>query len=222
MVAAGTGMGETNPDDGAIHRGDLDLAGRILGGDEEAFSRLVTTYHASLVRVARAYVSSDSVASEVAQGTWVALLDGLHRFEGRSSLKTWLFRILTNRARTRGVREGRQVPFSAMGDGDGGEPVLDPARFNDRGGWAQPPSAWRVSTPEELLQRKQAMDALLEAIETLPPRQRLVVTLRDIEGWDAVDVCNVLEISETNQRVILHRGRTRIRGALEAALAGEA
>jgi RNA polymerase sigma-70 factor (ECF subfamily) len=211
----------TEQGQGAVNQDDLDLAARILAGDEGAFGQLVTAHHASMVRVARSYVASDSVATEVAQEAWVAVLAGLARFEGRSSLKTWLFRILTNRAKTRGVREGRQVPFSALGEDDGGQPDLDPSRFNDRGGWAQPPSSWRVLTPEDLLERKELTSALLEAIEKLPARQRLVVTLRDIEGWDPDEVCNVLEISETNQRVILHRARTQLREILEQMLAGE-
>jgi len=173
-------------------------------------------------RLARVYVHSADLAAEVVQETWMAVLHGLQRFEGRSALKTWIFRILTNKAKTRGVREGRTVPFSSLGreDDDRG-PAVDADRFTSKGRWADPPSGWGHGTPEAILQRKDSMQALQEAIATLPPGQRAVVTMRDIDGWDSEDVCNVLEISETNQRVLLHRGRSKLRGALEQHYRGE-
>lgn len=209
----------TSTDPLKITAEEQELIGRILAGDEAAFVQLVNQYNGSMLRLAMSFVSSKAVASEVVQEAWMGVLSGLGRFEGRSTLKTWIFRILANRAKTRGVREGRTVPFSALGREDDGQP-LEPERFTSRGRWATPPAPWGVTSPEELLQQKQAMAALVEAIDQLPPSQRTVVTLRDIDGWESTDVCNALDISETNQRVLLHRGRTRIRGALEKHLAG--
>jgi RNA polymerase sigma-70 factor, ECF subfamily len=199
------------------------LLAALRAGDEEAFAALVDRYHASLVRLARTYVRQRSVAEEVAQETWLAVLNGIDRFEGRSSLKTWLFRILTNRAKTRGERESRSLPFSSIGDAD--EPAVDPDRFRPEGdqypgGWRELPAPWE-GDPEERLLASEARSLILDAIEQLPPNQRAVITLRDIEGFDADDVCNVLEVSDTNQRVLLHRARSRVRRALEQYL-GEA
>lgn len=198
---------------------DLELAKRILAGDEAAFRALVDQHHASMVRIAAMYCGTPSVANEVAQEAWLAVLKGLARFEGRSALKTWIFRILVNRAKTRGQREGRQIPFSALGSEDEGS-SLDPSRFSNKGKWSEAPQTWEATTPEDVLQRKEAMEALGQALTELPERQRMVVTLRDIDGWESEDVCNVLEISETNQRVLLHRGRTRLRAILEGHLSG--
>jgi RNA polymerase sigma-70 factor (ECF subfamily) len=196
------------------------LLAALRAGEEDAFAALVDCYHASLVRLARMYVRQHSVAEEVAQETWLAVLNGIDRFEGRSSLKTWLFRILTNRAKTRGERESRSVPFSSMGDPD--EPVVDPDRFRPEGeqyagGWKEFPVPWE-GDPEERLLAGEARALILATIEELPPNQRAVITLRDIEGFDAEDVCNVLEVSDTNQRVLLHRARSKVRRALEQYL----
>ncbi len=198
---------------------EQDLIQRILAGEEAAFVQLVNQYNGSMLRLSMSFVSSQAVASEVVQEAWLGVLSGLAKFEGRSTLKTWIFRILTNRAKTRGVREGRTVPFSALAREDDGQP-LEPERFTSRGRWATPPAPWGVTSPEALLEQKQAMAALVEAVEQLPPNQRAVVTLRDLDGWESPDVCNALDISETNQRVLLHRGRTRVRVALEKHLAG--
>jgi RNA polymerase sigma-70 factor, ECF subfamily len=208
-------------------RGDLlaeqneeELVAALRTGDETAFVALVDRYHASLVRLARMYVRQPSVAEEVAQETWLAVLNGIDRFEGRSTLKTWLFRILTNRAKTRGERESRSVPFSSIGDPD--EPAVDPDSFRTEGdqypgGWKEFPTPWE-GDPEERLLAGEARALILDAIEQLPSNQRAVITLRDIEGFDADDVCNVLELSDTNQRVLLHRARSKVRRALEQYL----
>jgi RNA polymerase sigma-70 factor, ECF subfamily len=198
---------------------DLALAQRILSGDEAAFRDLVNLHHASMVRLAQMYCGTPPVANEVAQEAWLAVLKGLPKFEGRSALKTWIFRILVNRAKTRGQREGRQIPFSALGSEDDG-PSVDPSRFSGKGKWAEAPQTWEATTPEDMLQRKEAMEALKQALTELPDRQRMVVQLRDLDGWESEDVCNVLEISETNQRVLLHRGRTKLRSILEGHLSG--
>lgn len=189
---------------------DLELVQRIVAGDEAAFEQLVTRVHPTLTRLARALCGPGAHAEEVVQETWVAAIDGIARFEGRSSLKTWLCRILTNRAKTRLTRERRSVPFSALDDA-GSDP--DAARFSARGFWAEPPRTW--DGPEGTLERKQLRAILAVAIEDLPAAQRAVVTLRDIDGLTSEEVCNALEISETNQRVLLHRARVKLRAAIE-------
>jgi RNA polymerase sigma-70 factor, ECF subfamily len=198
-----------------------ELVAALRAGDESAFAALVDRYHASLVRLARMYVRDPAVAEEVAQETWLAVLGGIDRFEGRSSLKTWLFRILTNRAKTRGERERRTVPFSAVSDASD-EPAVDPDRFQteaDRypGGWKDFPQPWE-GDPEERLLAGEARALILHAIEELPPNQRAVITLRDIEGFSSDEARNVLDVSETNQRVLLHRARSKVRRALEQYL----
>jgi RNA polymerase sigma-70 factor (ECF subfamily) len=192
----------------------------LRAGDEGAFARLLRKYGASLFRLARLYVSSPAVAEEVVQETWLAVFTGLERFEGRSSLKTWLFRILTNKAKTRGQREGRSLPFSAFAaDGDEGETAVDVDRFlgpdhHSAGHWAAPPRG----VPEERLLAAETRGTIETAIAALPPNQRAVITLRDVEGLSAEEVCNVLVLSETNQRVLLHRARSKVRAALEQYL----
>jgi RNA polymerase sigma-70 factor (ECF subfamily) len=194
---------------------DATLVSRLLAGDEQAFAGLVDGLHGSLVRIARIFVRDDAVAEEVAQETWRAVLEGLPSFERRSSLKTWILRILANRAKTRGAREARSVPMSALESQDEPEPAVDPSRFKPTGMWDAPPPAWDDDTPERLLGRREAMQALQRAIEALPPAQRAVIVLRDVEGVDAAEVCNILELTETNQRVLLHRARSKVRAALE-------
>jgi RNA polymerase sigma-70 factor (ECF subfamily) len=192
--------------------------------DEAAFVALVDRYQGQLVRLAMMYVSSRAVAEEVAQETWIGVLQGIDRFEGRSAFRTWLFRILTNQAKRRGERESRIVPFSALAPADAGDdrPVVDPDRFNPEGSpyaghWTAHPRDWQQS-PELHLLADETRELVRQAIETLPPNQRLVITMRDVEGWPSEDVCNVLSISETNQRVLLHRARAKVRRALEQYL----
>jgi RNA polymerase sigma-70 factor, ECF subfamily len=186
---------------------------RLRAGDESAFMELVERHHAALVRLARSFVSSRAVAEDVAQETWLGVLNGLDRFEGRSSLKTWIFRILVNRAKTRGERESRSVPFSSL-EGADGEPSVDPDRFVEAGAWASPPRSWE-GEPEERLLAGEAREVIDAAIEKLPPAQRQVITLRDIDGLDADEVVDVLDITDGNQRVLLHRARSKVRQALE-------
>jgi RNA polymerase sigma-70 factor (ECF subfamily) len=197
--------------------GDAALVQRLLAGDEAAFSDLVALYHGSLQRLALTFVSDYGAAEEVVQDTWLGVLKGLRSFEGRASLKTWIFRILVNRARTRGARDGRTINFSALEDPTDEEvPLAD--RFSAEGRWVQPPALWQEQDPEDLLLRRETADRLLAAVASLPSNQRAVVTLRDIDGIDAQEVCNILGISETNQRVLLHRARTKVRAALESHL----
>ena len=193
---------------------ERELVARLLGGDERAFAELVDGLHGSLVRIAHTFVGNRAVAEEVAQETWVAVLTGLPAFERRSSLKTWIFAILVKRAKTRGEREGRYVEL-AQPSGDDDEPAVDPARFTPNQRWGDPPRAWDEETPERLLARRETMALLERAIAALPTTQRAVVLLRDVEGLDADEACNVLSVSETNQRVLLHRARSKLRAALE-------
>ena len=200
---------------------ESELLDRLRAGDEEAFAALVREYQPSLVRVARMFVSSQAAAEEVAQETWLGVLNGLDRFEGRSSLKTWIFRILTNIAKTRAVRDGRTLPFSALQDpARVPEAAVDADRFLDSehprwpGHWAVKPVAW----PEEALVAAETRVRLAEAIEALPATQRAVISLRDVEGWSSEEVRNALGLSETNQRVLLHRARSKVRAALESYL----
>jgi RNA polymerase sigma-70 factor (ECF subfamily) len=199
---------------------DAHLVAALRQGDEAAFELLVARYHTSLIRLAQHYVASYALAEEVAQDTWLALVRGLGRFEGRSSLKTWLFHILTNQAKTRGQREGRSIPFSAferVADEDA-EPAVDPLRFRasepGAGHWATPPQSWE-HLPEERMLAKETRACIDATLATLPPHQRIVLTLRDMEGFSSRDVCALLDVSESNQRVLLHRARSRIRSALE-------
>jgi RNA polymerase sigma-70 factor (ECF subfamily) len=191
-------------------------------GNEDAFARLVDRYGASMLRVAGNYVRDRAVAEEVVQETWVAVLQGIDRFEGRSSLRTWLFTILANRAKSCGEREGRGVPLSALiaTDVAVGEPAVDPDRFlgvdDSRWPyhWAAPPRAW----PEDRLIEAETMGVIRKAIAELPESQRQVIRLRDVEGWSAEEVVGSMEISDANQRVLLHRARSRVRAALEGYL----
>ena len=199
-------------------RSEAELVEALRAGDEAAFMSLVEMYSGALLRVAMMYVSSRAVAEEVVQDTWVGVLRGIDGFEGRSSLKTWIFRILTNTAKTRGQREGRTIPFSSIAPGGEDEPSVDPDRFLPAdharpGSWALGPTSW--PTPEEALAAGETRELILREIERLPPLQRAVITLRDIEGWPSQEVCNALEVSETNQRVLLHRARSKVRTALE-------
>jgi len=199
---------------------DLELLDRLRGGDESAFVELVERYHSPMVRLARTFVPSEAVAEEVTQEAWLGVLNGIGRFEGRSSLKTWIFRILVNRARTRGVRESRTVPFSSLErEGDEGRPSVDPGRFQDEGLWAAPPRAWE-DQPEERLLSAETRAVIREAIDALPASQRRVIDLRDVEGLSAEEVVELLDLTQVNQRVLLHRARSKVRQALEDYLGG--
>jgi RNA polymerase sigma-70 factor, ECF subfamily len=195
---------------------EAQLLEALRAGDEAAFTQLVREYQPSLVRVARIYVPTQAAAEEVAAETWLAVLNGLDRFEGRSSLKTWVFRILANRAMTRGVREARSVPFATLASDEAGrdEPAVDPSRFTREGAWVSAPRRWE-DEPEAAARSAETLAVIGKAVAALPPMQRLVVAMRDLEGFDAEATRNALEISETNQRVLLHRGRAKVRAALE-------
>jgi RNA polymerase sigma-70 factor (ECF subfamily) len=187
---------------------EASLVVKLRAGDAGAFANLVREHHLALVRLARTFVPSEAIAEEVAQETWVAVLGGIASFEERSSFKTWLFRILVNRARTRGKREGREVAFDTTE-----ESHPDEARFSN-GYWSSAPRPW----VDAELDDKRAVAIVRRELERLPDAQRAVVTLRDVEGLDAKEVCNVLGIQETHQRVLLHRGRVRLRSLLEKEL----
>jgi RNA polymerase sigma-70 factor (ECF subfamily) len=187
---------------------DAELLDRLRVGDEQAFVILVRRHHAAMVRLASSFVPSVAVAEEIVQDTWVGVLRGIGGFEGRSSFRTWLFRILVNRARTAGERERRSV---AVGDAG---PAVDASRFDETGHWLSPPQHW-VEEADDRLSAVKMADRIRSAIEGLPARQREVVTLRDVEGLSSEEVCSVLDISEGNQRVLLHRGRSRLRQIIE-------
>jgi RNA polymerase sigma-70 factor (ECF subfamily) len=199
---------------------DTDVLARIRRGDESAFRVLVGELHGSLIRLARAFVGNQALAEEVAQETWLAVVRGIDQFEGRSSLKTWIFRILTNRARTRAVREPKAVSFDdAVAEEN--EPAVDPQRFVGPGVWRERPIEFAGRGAESLLLDREFMEHFRRALETLPANQRVVVTLRDVDGLSSEEVCNVLGIAESNQRVLLHRGRSRLRTAIERYLKSE-
>jgi RNA polymerase sigma-70 factor, ECF subfamily len=191
--------------------GDGELLPRLRSGDERAFVSLVERYQEPMLRLATSFVPSQAVAEEVVQDTWLAVLRGLDDFEGRPSLKTWLFRILVNRARTTGTKEHRSVPVP--------EPAVDPARFDPAGGWADPPEHW-VEAAEGRLAAGKLADRLRALMDELPARQREVVLLRDVEELSSEEVCSVLAISDGNQRVLLHRGRSRLRQLFEDEFRG--
>jgi RNA polymerase sigma-70 factor (ECF subfamily) len=204
---------------------DLALLAALRNGDESAFAGLLDRYGSTMLRMAMVYVRSRAVAEEVVQETWLGVLHGLNRFEGRSSLKTWIFRILTNRAKTRGERERRSVPFSSLEDADTDsfEPAVAADRFlpaeHERwpGHWATKPQSW--GNLEQRLLAQETRAYIDTAIMALPANQRSVISLRDVEGLSADEVCALLDISESNQRVLLHRARSKIRAALEQYLA---
>jgi RNA polymerase sigma-70 factor (ECF subfamily) len=207
-------------DNYAPPEGQAELVAALRAGDEAAFASLVGAYGPGMLRVARMYVSTRALAEEVVQETWLAVLQGIDRFEGRSSLKTWIFRILANRAKTRGEREGRTLPFSSLGPDDAGEPAVDPDRFAADGHWSSPPSSW-AALPADRLEAKETLEVIRAAIAALPEQQQAVISLRDVEGWSSEEIRNVLGLSESNERVILHRARSKVRRALEAYLEGE-
>ena len=204
-----------------LRQGEEELLAGVRRGDEAAFAALVGRHHAAMVRVARMHVASAAAAEEVAQEAWLGVLQGLAAFQGRSSLKAWIFSIVSNCAKTRGARDRRMVPLSALADEDGGSgPSVDPDRFLGEGHprwaghWSQPPEPWR----EDALESRETMAAVRAAMDELPPMQRAVMTMRDVEGLDSDEACQVLGISEANQRVLLHRARSKVRRALERHL----
>jgi RNA polymerase sigma-70 factor (ECF subfamily) len=197
---------------------DRDLVEALRAGDQQAFAALIDGWSGSMLRMARMHVPTDSVAEEVVQETWLAVLTGLARFRGESSLRTWVYRILLNQAKTRGIRERRTVPFASLtGDEDGVDgPTVDPARFQAAGephpgGWRQFPEEW----PEQAALSREVREIISRALDELPPRQRAVVAMRDLEGHTAEEVSDLLMISTGNQRVLLHRGRAVVRARLE-------
>jgi RNA polymerase sigma-70 factor (ECF subfamily) len=190
---------------------DAELVARLRAGDEQAFVLLSMRHHAAMLRLARVCVSSTAVAEEVVQDTWLAVLRGLDGFAGRSSFRTWLMTILVNRARSTGVREHRSV---AVGDAG---PAVDSSRFDASGAWMSPPQHW-IEDSEDRVFAQGLAPSIQTALQELPPRQREVVLLRDVDGLSGQEVCEVLDVSEANQRVLLHRGRSRLRQALEAEL----
>jgi RNA polymerase sigma-70 factor (ECF subfamily) len=205
---------------------ELELIERLRARDEEAFMSLVERLQPVMVRVARMYVSSQAVAEEVVQEAWLGVLQGIDRFEGRSSLRTWILRIVSNIAKTKGQREGRSVPFASLAGDDLDAPAFDPARFLGSGDewaghWSTMPEDWR-GIPETRLTSAETLGVVRDAIDALPPMQAEVIRLRDVLGWTSEDVRNALELTETNQRVLLHRARAKVRRALERQMQIEA
>ncbi len=190
---------------------DRALLARLRTGEEAAFETLVSRYDRSLRQLARTFVGTPSAADDVVQETWLAVIRGLDAFEGRSSLRTWIFSILVNRARTRGARDARSVPFSALEAGAG--PTVDAEAFGADGRWRSAPRRLDAD-PEARLLSQELRGQLLAAVEDLAPAQRAVITLRDLAGLDAEEVCSLLDITDGNQRVLLHRARARVRAAL--------
>jgi len=188
------------------------LVRRLRAGDEAAFAELVDRYHQPLRRLAMSFVRTNSAAEDVVQETWEGVVKGIERFEERSSLKTWIFRILVNRARTRGVKDARSVPFSSLGDEASG-PSVDPDAFNDDGMWRHRPAVL-AEDPDHRLLAGELRERLVAAVEVLPPRQQAVITLRDIVGLPADEVAAMLEITDGNQRLLLHRARSGVRAQL--------
>jgi RNA polymerase sigma-70 factor (ECF subfamily) len=190
---------------------DAELLRQLRAGDEQAFVALVERYNGSMLRLALSFVPSRAVAEEVVQDTWLAVLRGLAGFAGRSSLRTWMFTILVNRARTTGSREQRTIPVADAG------PVVDASRFGPDGAWSAPPEHW-IEEAEDRIEAGKLANLLRSAMDGLPPRQREVVLLHDIEGMSGAEVAAVLAISDANQRVLLHRGRGKLRQVLESEL----
>lgn len=189
---------------------DEELLTNFLGGDQAAFREIVTRYHTTLVRVARYYVNSEASAEDVAQETWIAVLRGAERFEGRSSFKTWLFRIVVNRARKTGSVEHRVLSLDPV------SPVPR-SRFDTGGTWSEPPQPF-TELVEGRIDRAAVIGQVHRAIQTLGEPQRAVVTLRDVEGLSTNEVANLLDLTEGNVRVLLHRGRAKIRETLESTV----
>jgi len=200
---------------------EADLIARLRAGDEAAFEALVARHYATMLAVAQTYVKGRAVAEEVVQETWLAVIQGLDRFEGRASLKTWILSILVNKAKTRGVREARSVPFASLA-GEDDAPAVDPGRFRGPddafpGHWQAYPRNWGADVA---VGDRETIRAAMGAIAALPPAQQTVIRMRDVEGYSSEEVCDALDVSEGNQRVLLHRARSRVRAALEEHLDG--
>jgi RNA polymerase sigma-70 factor (ECF subfamily) len=198
---------------------EADLVARLRAGDEHAFEALVTRLYGTMLTVARTYVKDRAVAEEVVQETWLGVINGLDRFEGRSSLKTWILSILVNQAKTRGTREARTVPFATLEDD---APAVDPERFRGpheqyTGGWRAFPANWNAAT---IVEDRETLRVAMRAIADLPLTQQTVIRMRDVEGYSSEEVCAALDVSEANQRVLLHRARSRVRAALERHIDG--
>ena len=207
----------------ALTKDEQQLLARLRKGDEGAFDELVNKHHGALIRMAMGHVADREVAEEVVQDTWLAVIESLDRFEGRSSLRTWIFGILIHKAKDRGVREKRHTTFSAFESyDDDNDEAVDPARFQQSGEWAGhwafPPQPWDDQTPEKLLANQQAVNAMQRAIDELPATLKDVLILRDVEGVESKEICELLAITETNLYVRLHRARERVRQAVETAL----
>lgn len=203
----------------AAVRNELELLERMRAGDEQAFAELVDSCHTTMLAVAHAHVRSRAIAEEVVQDAWMSVIHGLDGFEGRSSLKTWILRSVVNTAKTRGVRDARSHPFASLGSDD---LAVDPDRFrraDDRypGGWKVFPANWE-QLPDKTLRQPEVLDVIAAAIASLPPTQRAVMRMRDVDGCSADEVCAALDVSESNQRTLLHRARSRVRSALEQHL----
>jgi RNA polymerase sigma-70 factor (ECF subfamily) len=196
---------------------DLALVERLRARDEVAFMELVDRLTPSMRRVARMFVSSDAVADECVQEAWLGVLQGIDGYEGRASLRTWIFRILVNVAKTRGQRESRSVPFATLAGDDLDEPAWDPSAFDTTGHWSSLPFDWR-GVPDERVTGRETLAVVGRAIDGLPPMQAEVIRLRDVLGWSSDEVRNALDLTDTNQRVLLHRARAKVRAAVEEHL----
>jgi len=221
-------MSQRKPPPSSLESNDSDLLARLRDKDETAFETLVSRYQSSMVNFAHIYLNQRTVAEEVVQETWIGVLRGLHRFEGRSSLKTWIFSILANRAKTWALREGRYINLSELDNADTGvhEAAVSADRFNPADHpqwpyhWKSAPESWD-EVPEARLLSQEIQECIRKAIDALPTKQRAVITLRDIEELSSDEVCNVLALSESNQRVLLHRARSQVRRVLEEYFQGQ-
>ena len=203
---------------------EADLVARLRGGDERAFETLVDRHYATMLAVARGYVRTRAIAEEVVQEAWLGVLNGIDRFEGRSSLRTWIMRIVVNIAISRGEREARLIPFSALASEEDDEPAVDAERFRPEGDgfpghWRAYPGNW-ASLPDDALLGRETLEVVKSAIDELPDAQRVVITMRDVAGCSPEEVCDTLDVSDGNQRVLLHRARSHVRSALERHLDG--
>jgi RNA polymerase sigma-70 factor, ECF subfamily len=218
---------QTRPELERLSPDDRRLVAALRARDERAFEELIDRYHPSLVRLAMSFVPSRAVAEDVAQDAWLGVLRGIDRFEGRSSLRTWIYRILVNTAKTRGLRESRSVPFASLAGGGDDGPAVDPDRFRPPddpafpGAWAAPPRSWD-EVPDAHLLGRETREVIDRAIDGLPPAQRQVIRLRDVEGFSAREVSDLLDLSDANERVLLHRARSKVRQALEDYLSEDA